>query len=271
MTIEEYKKYSDITVKLFNYMNGRINQLNSNCILQIDPYDFIGNTYGNIKYPNTIFIHVGTVVDGWDDNWSNIVNKEDYIGSCLAWAISHELHHADQLISMIMYNRNESYKQAIEGDVERASYDWVANHAREISSIGGFHVVMNKLQSPSLPEEGHYKKANAKEFYLQTIANIIIRDLELFEALKVFTNESMCDDMILVFNDIDTVVIKSNGSYLAENIREFSKLVFEYCGQYNMYHIYADVSFTVNNLGRRIATVQFSIKEPIRYPMIFSN
>lgn len=271
MTVEEYRKYSDITVRLFNYMNGRINQLNNNCILNIDPYDLITGTYGNIKYPNIIFIHVGTVVDGWNDEWSIYINKDDYIGSCLAWAISHELHHADQLISMIMYNRNAEYKSKVEGDVERASYDWVANHAKELSQVGGFNVLMNRLQSNTLPESGNYTKANAKQFYLQTIANVIIRDLDLYEQLKVFTNDDLCSDMILVFNSIDTIVIKSNGKFLDENIVPFSRLAYEYCGQYNMYHIYVDVSLAYNSIGRCIATVQFKISDPLIYPMTFKE
>lgn len=269
MTVQEYNEYSNITINLFNYMNGRINQLNSNCFLQIDPYDLLYNTYGNIKYPNVIFIHVGTIVDTWKDDWSIYMSKRDYIGSCIAWAISHELHHADQLISMVMYNRNTEYKNEMESDVERASYDWVLNHSKELSQIGGFNVLINKLESNTLPEIGHYTKASVKEFYLQTIANIIIRDLDLFDSLRVFTNDNMCDDMILIFNNIDTIVIKSNGKFLSENIIPFSKLVYEYCSKYNIYHIYVDISFSYNNTGRCMATVEFKITNQIIYPMQF--
>lgn len=271
MTVEDYYKYSDIVTRLFNYMNGRINQMNNNCFLIVDPYDLINNTYGNIKYPNLIYIHVGTVIDAWRDEWSNFIDREDYIGSCLAWAISHELHHVEQLISMIMYNRNPAYKAQMEADVERASYDWVVNHAKEISEIGGFNVLMNKLQSTVLPEFGNYTKANAKQFYLQTIANVIIRDLDLYDSLRVFTNDDMCDDMILVFNSIDTIVIKSNGKFLDENIVPFSRLVYEHCSKYNMYHVYVEVVFSNNSFGRRMATVQFTISDPIIHPMAFKE
>ena len=269
MTIQEYKDYSDITIKLFNYMNGRINVLNNNCILQICPYDLINNTYGKIRHPNLVFIHVGTIVDSWDDSWSIYMNKQDYVGSCIAWAISHELHHVDQLMSMIMYNRNDDYRKEMEADVERASYDWVHNNRTILSEIGGFNVLMNQIYSPSLPDNGHYTKASVKEFYLQTIANIIIRDLDLFESLRVFTNDTMCDDMILVFNNIDTIVIKSNGIFLKENTIAFSKLVHEYCSRYDLYHIYVDISFGYNSNNRCIATVQFQISGNLIYPMQF--
>ena len=270
MTIEEYKDYSDVTIRLFNYMNGRINQLNNNCMLQIEPYDFVTHNYGNIKYPNYIFIYVGTIIDTWQDDWKIYINKRDYIGSCIAWAISHELHHADQLISMVMYNRSPEYKNEMEGDVERASYDWVFNHSKELSEVGGFNVLMNKIYSSSLPDVGNYTKATVKQFYLQTIANVIIRDLDLFEGLKVFTNDNMCDDMILMFNNTHSIVIKSNGNFLAENITNFSRLVYDYCSKYNMYHIFVDVSFSYNNSGRCLATVQFNVSEPIIHPLQFA-
>lgn len=271
ITPEEFERYSNITINLFNYMNGRINQLNSNCILEIDCYDLIDNRYGNIKYPNIVFIHVGTIASGWDDAWSIYVDKENYIGSCIAWAIAHELHHADQLISMIQYNKNMEYRNSIEGDVERASYDWVVNHAKEISDIGGFKVVMEILQSPLLPQIGNYTRANVKQFYLQTIANIIIKDFDLFNALKVFTMDSLCDDMILIFNGIDTIVIKSNGNFLAENVVPFSRLVYFYCSYYSRYNIYVDVSFTENNMNRKIATVEFNISKQVVEPMTFRD
>lgn len=270
MTIQEYREYGDITINLFNFMNGRINQLNSNCILQIDPYDLLYNTYGNIKFPNMIFIHLGTIIDSWDDEWNIYMNKRDYIGTCIAWAISHELHHADQLISMVMYNRDPAYKNRMEEYVERASYDWVHTHSIELSQIGGFNILIHKLQSSTLPDKGYYTKANSREFYLQTIANVVIRDLDLFESLK-FADDNICDDMILVFNNIDTVVIKSCGRYLDENIVEFSRLVYDYCGRFNMYHIYVDISLSNNHTGRRIATVQFTISDPLIFPMSFKE
>lgn len=270
LQIEEYKYYVDITRRLFDYMNGRINQLNNKCVLIINPYDFINNDYGNIRYPNEIIINVGTIINTWQDRWSPFITRQDYIASCIAWAISHELHHADQLISMIIYNTNSAYKSEMENDVERASYDWVLNHSKELSIICGCNISINKLDSNTLTSSGNYTKANTKEFYLQTIANVIIRDLNLFEELRVFTNDHMCQDMVLIFNNKDTVVIKSNNRFLDENINIFSDLVYKYC-HYNKYHITVDISLGYNSLSRCTATVNFSIDDPILYPMKFKD
>lgn len=269
-TIDEYKYYTDTTYKLFNYMNGRINQLNNKCVLIINSYDFINNTYGNIRYPNEIIINVGTIINGWRDEWAQFIDKREYVNSSIAWAISHELHHADQLIAMTLYNTNSAYKNEMENDVERASYDWVLNHAKELSAICGCKISIDKLDSNTLTNSGNYTKANTREFYLQTIANVVIRDLSLFEELKVFTNDHMCEDMILIFNNTDTVVIKSNGKFLDENINLFSDMVYKHC-HYNKYNVYIDIGFSYNSASRCMATVQFTISDPILYPMQFRD
>ena len=35
-----------------------------------------------------------------------IIKKEEYVCTVLAWAIAHELFHADQAIQMVMYMQN---------------------------------------------------------------------------------------------------------------------------------------------------------------------
>lgn len=274
MTIEEYQYYSSITTKLFDYMNGQINVINCQCKLEINMYDLVNGTYGNIRYPNMIIINVGTIIDSWNDDYIRYMNKQDYVGTCIAWAIAHELHHADQLISMIQYNRNPDYKRAIETDVEQASYRWVGVHAREISAIGGFRVVINDLETPALNDGiGMYTKASVKEFYLQTIANVILRDFSAFQSLSVFTDDSLADDIVIVFNDMDSsVVIKSYGNYLIQNIDIFANLAYRYAGYFDTYSITAKVDYnTTVKTDRKIAIVTFTISDSLVYPMIFKK
>lgn len=271
MTLEEYRKYSDIATVLFNYMNGRINTMNSGCTLYIDMWDNITKTYANIRYPNYVILHVGSIIDSWDDKWSIILDRHDYICTCIAWALSHELHHADQFISMLMYSKDMNYRSRIEADVERASYDWVQNHRYELASVGGFNIIIDRLSSSDLPTTGNYKKATVREFYLQTIANIVIRDMDLFAKLKIFTDDSIADDIILIFNDTDTVVIKSNGTYLEGNIPLFSSMVFKWVGYYDTYRINADVSFSYIDNTRTAAIVKFKISDQLIKPMTFMD
>lgn len=268
MTVEDYILYSNKAHQIFSYLNGRVNTVNKNCRLMTDSYDFVNKTYGNIRFPLDVIIHVGNIVDEWIPQYEGYINRHDFICSVITWAITHELFHADQEISMLKYNIDEAYRASVEGDVEKSSYDWVLNHSMEISQACGFNVIISMLTSDRLPSISNYSKVGTKDYYLQTIANIVIRDINYFIGLQVFTNDSMCNDMILVFNDTDSVVIKSNDNFLRENIEHFSQLVSKYCTTYNRYNIGIDVVFGTNTMGRRVATVKFNISEGVIIPIV---
>lgn len=271
MTVEEYMIYSDKAREIFAYLNGRVNILNNNCVLSTDCYDYANRTYGNIVFPSNIIVHVGNIVDEWDIQYTKYFTKHDFICTLIAWTIAHELHHADQDISMIKYNKDEQYRKSIEQDVEKTSYDWVDMHSAEISSACGFNVVIKMLTSNSFVDFSNYTRAGTKAYYLQTIANVVIRDIDYFFGLHVFTNDNMCSDMIIVFNDTDSVVIKSNDNFLRENIGLFSSLVAKYCTIYNKYNIGIDISFGTNSMNRRTATVNFNISNGVIVPLVLLN
>lgn len=273
MNTDEFREYSEMAKRIFFFMNKKINRLNSNCVLYIDMYDYITGTYANIRYPNNITIFIGTIIDSWKDEYSILMNRRDYIGTIMSWALAHELHHADQLISMIQYNNNYDYKMSVEGDVERASYNWIDINRADLSSIGGFNVVIEYLDSQNLPDTKNcnYRKASVKEYYQQTIANIIIRDFDLFNKIGVFTNDELVDDIVLVFGNRDYVVIKSFGRYLPENINTFSNLAYKWAGFFDMYSIEVKAEFFTSKEGRKAASIKFDFSNQLIKPMLFKD
>lgn len=235
--LNEYQHYSKVAIDLFNYMNGRINTMNI-CTFRTELYDYNGRAYGNINYPNDVYINIGTIIDSWNDDWSDgVVGRHDYICTMIAWTIAHELFHADQLISMMTYNHDPQYKLKVEGDVQRASYDWIMNNSRKLGEIGNFKCQIRYITAEVLPDVSDYRKATVKEYYLQTIANVILRDLQLFSQLEIFHNDNSTNSILVVFNNTDSVYIKQNGQYLAENVGLFSQLTYKYAGQYNRYSV----------------------------------
>lgn len=269
MTFQEYHYYSDIALKLFDFMNGRINIINTKCYLYIDMYDYVNNTKANIRYPNFITIYIGSIVDSWQDSWSTYISRESFIVSNIAWALSHELHHSDQFLSMIRYNSNEEYKRKVETEVEQASYDWVKNHSRILSEISGVEIKMECIYSPDLTDNRCYKKASVAEFYKQTIANILIRDFNLYHNLKIFTDDTLVDDIIIIFINInEKIVIKSSGKYLKENIIKFSDIVYKCAGYYDSYNLEVNMDIIEHDI-RKIGIVQFNISNNLIKPMIF--
>lgn len=277
MTIEEYNKYSIDAINLFNFMNGNINRM-CNCILEIDSYNFITGNRANISYPNRISIYLGKIIDDWDDSWNanTVITKEQYVLATISWVLAHELHHADQLISMIMYNQDMSYRNSKETDVEIASYNWIYLHEKELSTICrcNLNMAISCLYSKDINPEtdiGNYTRATPKEFYLQTIANIILHDFDLFDELRVFTNDNMSDDIILVFNNVDSITIKSCGSYLPENTNKFVELVYKHFARYTRYRVYVEANFTQTSGGRYLATVMLNSDEALIDPVTFKN
>lgn len=236
----EFENYAAYTRMLFIYMNGRINVLNNNCNLEIG---YIGENYryGAIRYPNHITIYIGSILSTWNDKWTKIVSKKDYVMTCVALAIAHELHHADQLISMLNYNDDINYRKRVEGDVERASYDWVVKNAKTLETVGNFKVVLDCLSFSTLPKTGHYKKASIKELYLQIIKNVLFKNPELYRLFKIFENDKLADDIIIFFNEQEQVMIKRDGTYMIENLSLFSNLVFKYASYFDRYSIKAEM------------------------------
>ena len=272
LTINEFHEYSEIAKRVFAFMNGKINILNNRCSISIEMYDFLNKTYANIRYPNNITIYIGTIIDSWIPSWEIYLNKKDYIGTCIAWALSHELHHADQLISMVQYNRNSSYKTSVEEAVELASYNWVNINKIELSQVGGFNVIIDKLDSNTLPKNKKcdYRKATVKEYYLQTIANVLLRDLDVFVKLRAFTNDEEADDIILCFSDHDKIIIKENGEYLIENVNRFSNLVYIWAGYYDTYSVAASTTFMQSG-NKTIAYVRFDFSDRLINGMVFKE
>ncbi len=268
MTNQEYILYSDIVTKFFNYMNGRINTLNNQCILDIEPYDYVSNLKATIRYPNNITIYIGNSVDSWNDKWSNCIDKHSFITAILAWAVAHELFHADQLIAMMNYLSDVNYRKRVEYDVENSSYEWVKHNSDILNRMANSNFNMDIISSPTLCETSNYKKASIKQYYLQTICHIIIHDYKVFNNLKSLTDDSFADNIWLNFNDADCVQIKKDGHFIRESINKFVSLAYDWAGCMTCYDVF--ISERAFNLdSKKCAEIKFEFSnqsiDPIEY------
>lgn len=272
MTIEEYQVYAPIADSMFRYLNGRVNTLNSNCNLYIDMYDLVNGTNGNINFPNNILIHIGTIIDSYKDEWRYIMDRHDYICTLIAWTLVHELMHADQLLSMIEYNNNPEYKSFIENNVENASYNWVLYNAEDLEYEFDFRVILDSIDPSDFENCNKYQKADAKEFYFQTIANIVLRDFDIFRKLSALHDEKLSTDLFINFNDVDRVAIKLNDKYVEENVNEFSNMVYKWTGRFDTYKVSAYQNFMHDEWSHHdIAEVKFIVEDALYKPMSFKK
>ena len=233
----EYSRYSKNAMILFEYMNGKINKLNNKCEFSIEPLDHT-EKYGDIKFPNTIKLYIGNIMNDWNDDWWSFTTKDIYVNSVIAWTIAHELAHAEQYISIIDYNVDIDYKNKVESYVQRFSHDWVAYHQEEINNLFGIEIRMENIKAAHLPKVGFYTQITPRGFYRKTIENIILRDRNQFELIKCLNEESdNYYSMACHFrrDDIGTkgVMIKNNRQYIGENIPMFTDLLRMYIGNCN--------------------------------------
>lgn len=274
LTVKEFEYYSDITRKFFNYMNGKVNRIL--CTLEIRLSDPINRAMGNIVYPNFVSIYLGTILDNYSPEIAEVLTKEDFMVSSIAWSICHELSHSDQLISMVQYGSNQEYKNKVEMEVELQSHNWVCAHVNELSSLCGFRFHIEDLCTTELEEaiemSVKYKSADVKEYYLQTIFNTILRNLDMIydPVLDIFIKDDKVDNIIIKFESDDKTLlqIKKDGVYLSENMSAFAKLVYMYSGRFDWYV----VTVTVDTLeDGKTAIVDFSKENATINPIIFKE
>lgn len=263
MTIQEYERYSNIAYDLFNYMNGKVNTMNNKCTFSIEPYDFVYHTYGNIKYPNHITLFIGNIIDENTDGLS----KDIFIPTSIAWTICHELHHADQVITMQLYNEGGPYHQTKEAEVQQASYKWIENHSNELSILTGCKILIRTLTTDNLHDDvDPYSRVNAKIFYLQTISNSIFRNMDMIKSIDVFADDNKVKNIIAEFNNYDKVMIKKDWNYLEYNIPVFSSMVYHYAGRYDRYDVTLDIDLIDND---ETAIARFTIRNASINGVIF--
>lgn len=274
LSVKEFEYYSDITRKFFDYMNGKVNRIL--CTLEIRLSDPINRAMGNIVYPNFVSIYLGTISDNYSPEIAEILTKEDFMVSSIAWSICHELFHSDQLISMVQYGSNQEYKNKVEMEVELQSHNWVCTHINELSSLCGFRFHIEDLCTTELEEaieiNAKYKSSGVKEYYLQTIFNTILRNLDMVydPVLDIFIKDDKVDNIIIKFESDDRTLlqIKKDGVYLSENMSAFAKLVYMYSGQFDWYI----VNVTVDTLeDGKTAVVDFSKEKATINPIIFKE
>lgn len=274
LTVKEFEYYSDITRKLFNYMNGRVNRIL--CTLEIRYLDTINHAMGNIVFPNFVTVYLGTISENYTPNIAAVMTKENFMITSIAWSICHELFHSDQLISMVQYGSNQEYKEKVEMAVELKSHNWICDHIDELSSICNFRFGIEDITTNDLEEairtSTKYKSAGVKEYYIQTIFNIILKNLDMLydPVLDIFVKDDKAANIFITFEENkDTLVqIKKDGKYLSESMNKFAELVYLYSGRFHRYEVTATVDYYEDG---KTVLVDFGIENAIIKPIMFKE
>ncbi|MCM1223417.1 MAG: hypothetical protein NC548_54110 [Lachnospiraceae bacterium] len=269
MTFQEYHYYTEVAHRIFNYMNGRVNSLNRNCELYTDMYDLVSDKSGYLDAPNRVIIFIGNIIEMWNGYIAS--DRISTICTTIAWVIAHELLHADQDLNLLRYAKDDNYRDEIERQVQKASYDWVKYHAAEIEQACGFKVVIEYLTTDNLDHSAVYKKNSIKNFYIQSIYNVVFRAVSTVPQLdKIFIDDSYMES-IQINIDGNRVLIKNKGEYLEENIPEFCEIMYNYVGRYNRYSATLSSEEIKSKSGEKLCIINIFINNPLYDPMIFAD
>lgn len=173
--IDLMRQYTPDVVRIFDYMNGRINKRNI-CKLYVSY--FSRENYAHFQYPNSITVFLGSIINNFYD-FNNEYNctSRDAILSVVALCIAHELNHADQDTNSKTYSTDVNYAENIENAAEYNAEKFCVDHIAEFKSIFGFEYVFERIVSP----KGYYEICSPENFYPYMI-------LGLFRNYKLYTD-----------------------------------------------------------------------------------
>lgn len=190
--IEKERELVEFSFKTFDYFNGRINIINDNVKLMINPYSNLSPfkyDTGYLKGCNQIYyikLNLYTLIEVYKEyeDFMDIMKLE------IIFIIIHELYHADQQCNMSIYSTNSNYWNKIERDVVYMTYLYLIHHYEQIKKDLDFFICeydINELywsMEFNKKEEinNSYKRVNIVEYYIDLLNR-------LFVAKNIFTNE----------------------------------------------------------------------------------
>ena len=125
--------YADLSKRMFNYLNGKINRLNTNIYFQIN--DFIPG-YGELYMRSVLNLNLPKILNQLEDKTSIETN--------ILFVICHELYHADQEVIDENYLDSEYYSGKKEAETNYRAITFILNNLSLLESEFGI-----KISKPS--------------------------------------------------------------------------------------------------------------------------
>lgn len=217
MTVyNEYNKYKDFTIKAFAYLNGKINP-NNLCIAKLDYYDKYN--FAEFRKPNLICIKLGSIID-------QLYYEPDELKKSLIFlSVAHELVHANQSASMLRYSMDSLYAKAIESHAQYTAQEFLKARRLEILDIFGVDVQLGISYYGEIKEIPHDVPFNIEMYYINTLVDMIMGNkmdhtVRLQKIFQIPTIRIIFDDKI--------VLIKKDGIYLDDGVKNFNAILLSY-------------------------------------------
>ena len=268
-TYQQYSFYSNFSYTVFEYLKRKINRY-INPILEVDYVDAVGFTFANFRRPNRVFVHIDNIVTECRNG--NNMNK---VCSMIIIVLTHELHHAEQVMSQELYRLDQCYKITAENSVNFESYNFLLANKNEIDCTFGINLDLSYLEDIiSRLEYNHwdefYKRCNVQQMYEYTIMNVIFRkDNKYYEFADKYLYKY--DNIIISFNDEGNFLIKSNGEFCDQTLNSFIIAADMAAGKYDRYSVNISNSEAPYRDNEKVLHLTFTMSDRQIIPIMFRD
>ena len=215
--LNELDEFIPYTQRLFDAMNREISPRNP-CTLIIDGFD--PYNYAEFRKPNLISVFLGSLLN-------NLMDKPTATKkACLAMCLIHELYHANQNTSMVLYGKDPEYCTAIEEQAQYSAIEYL-KHNREYF-ISNFEFDPYECLELNAITHTPYVEFNSKDYYINTIIDVFYRNELVRGALTDLISDPEYPNVGLRFDDFQPIWIKKNNQYDLNQIPQFNNAILQY-------------------------------------------
>lgn len=167
--------YSTLSQRMFNYLNGKINRLNTNIYFQIN--DFIPG-YGELYMRSVLNLNLPKIL--------NQLNEKTSIETNILFVICHELYHADQEVIDENYLDSEYYSGKKEAETNYRAIIFILNNLSLLESEFGIKISKEDLLFAKEKIDKSFGINSIADYRRYSEYEIIDKLLESFTRRKIY-------------------------------------------------------------------------------------
>lgn len=184
----EFLYYADLAERIFKFLNGKINRINTNILFIIT--DDI-EEYGRLYLRSALMINLNKILK--DSSKFIQYSKETNI----LFTICHELFHADQeVIDRFYLDKNNNYSVLKEAETDYRAISYITTNRKDLENILEINISLIPLNKMKEELDIKYGLINIADYRRYEIEEIIQKNLLYFT--RVVNNEWLEYDNVVL-------------------------------------------------------------------------
>lgn len=201
---KEFLYYSNLSQRIFEYLNGKINKLNTNIYFQIN--DYIPG-YGELYMRTILNLNLNKII-------STLKNNKVQIETNIIFVICHELYHADQeVIDQNYLDPDNNYSQRKEAETNYRAITFILNNIDFLETQFDIKISKEDLLFAKEKIDECFGINNIADYRRYSEYEVVDKLLESITRTKLYWDKYI--NVLLVIDlpsgQIYTFSVKSNG------------------------------------------------------------